>query len=212
MRIKKFLFVVLLAAVFLNCVKISEVDTAKQKIIQVQETLFQAIEKKDLKTVMSLYANEAGTILIPPDTFEIVAGWDKIYQLWENELSTMSKVKINPGIEITGINPDLKNGWFVVAKNIELTKDSRQKNINLVLSAVLKKNDPQWFLVLTHFSVFDILAEVKIKTKNESSDTTFIIEPKNQDKFRQASKKDSTKIPKVKSASIDSTVNKKNDY
>jgi ketosteroid isomerase-like protein len=151
------LIIILIAFFIVSCSEKPDMVKLKQEIVDLLNLNAECYRNKDLDCIMNTYMNDSTTIALGTERNFIGIGFDKIKELYKNDLSqnwTMNSYEYkNPVINIHG---DV--AWLTadVSSSIKVNLQGSEFDIQLDsrLTAVCRKIGNEWKFVMTNFQHF----------------------------------------------------------
>lgn len=125
---------------------------------EIQDTLKKyadAYEKRDVKTIMSLFSTDPKVIFIDGISEFPIVGQDQIKMTFEREFSQIQTSRIE--FTKTYVGGSVDNAWFTTSLIGHIKVENQESPIPALWSGVMQKSAGKWVIIQSHFSYVPIV-------------------------------------------------------
>lgn len=158
---KKFLFIILVAFLFVGCQQgknskkeIVNLEKEREAVALVLEKYVLANEKQDIDLVHEVWASTSDIVVIGTNSDEKLIGWDAIKGVLQRQFDSFEDTYISVHDQVIEVNSTGNTAWFSEFLNYNYIYQGDAKQYEgLRFTGVLEKTGDDWFIVQSHMSI-----------------------------------------------------------
>ncbi|MDJ0775297.1 MAG: nuclear transport factor 2 family protein [Mastigocoleus sp. MO_167.B18] len=127
----------------------SKIMTDHSELFAINTAFYRAFEKKDIKTMSSVWSQGTGSICVHPG-WDVLRGWKDISKSWEKIFQNTAYIEINTDIHSTEIRENI--AYIVLTENVMQVVNGKKMEAKSLATNVFELLGGKWYLVHHHAS------------------------------------------------------------